>query len=716
MVKILRELIVKMQLRFSPFVDDAVQIISKTLLDSYQEIKKESCLVVESLCDTVPQAVALHGGAISKAVLVCVKHKHSNVRIVGLKSLARALLVDASAIDDCFEQIKELNRDKSPAVREQLYIFARDLMVQLMDRHVYGHKILPLLYGGLKDEMPKLVLLCQGFMDQAGERYEKDNQDRIKDEMDYTDGHERPGRPRVGSRYVARDNTKKIVDKQVELLGDWNADTRMKAAQVLSVFLEFTESNITGYVNLLLPAVYKILAGDEEFVMEEAKKLMKKLGEFVTPDTCLSLMLPALKSGGGGLSTFRLGCLRALQGVLAGSSSALITPLLPNLIAELSDRELITSESMAVTVELSKCVCSIGDKLSTDRDVQFRYFYLAVQLKSIPGNEKLVGYTDLQKTVDEVFELLARNCASPTIEHLYRSFLSDAVATVAQTYEHWTQYSLESRALETLLKNSADGYITIFDKLIPLFNTNVTTEKDFELRERMLLLALELFVRSKPVHTSTLEPHALLLFFKDVALKNCIWKAGRKALHLRSIAVQLVNSMIYHLKEHTHGISILEPLFDSDILPVVLTNLDDDQLSTRRDCLFILDSLLPLKFFKGTLYSNVAESFKKVYPELLKRMDDAKDDIRIQVGSTWEYYFESISQWRNDMQSVKQSLPEEEREQCAIVHPETKEIIEIDIECSHFETILDGLFVHLDDGNVQVQVFFLNDRRLRVKL
>jgi hypothetical protein len=85
-------------------------------------------------------------------------------------------------------------------------------------------------------------------------------------------------------------------------------------------------------------------------------------------------------------------------------------------------------------------------------------------------------------------------------------------------------------------------------------------------------------------------------------------------------------------------------------------------------------------------------------------MDDARDEIRIQTGSTWQYFFKAIVQWRNDMQVVKNSLSLEDRERCAVLHPETKQVIEIDIESSHFDCILDGLFIHLDDTNVQVQV------------
>jgi hypothetical protein len=75
-------------------------------------------------------------------------------------------------------------------------------------------------------------------------------------------------RPRVGCRHLARDNLQKIVSKSVEKLGDWNAETRCSAARLLANFLRYTEDQITGYINLILPPIYKIMVGDEPFVME----------------------------------------------------------------------------------------------------------------------------------------------------------------------------------------------------------------------------------------------------------------------------------------------------------------------------------------------------------------------------------------------------------------------------------------------------------------
>lgn len=69
---------------------------------------------------------------------------------------------------------------------------AKEWLTRLIDRHIYRHKMLPLLYAGYTDEMPKLVEYAKEMMEQVGIHYEKENEKEIKDELDYSDGIVRP--------------------------------------------------------------------------------------------------------------------------------------------------------------------------------------------------------------------------------------------------------------------------------------------------------------------------------------------------------------------------------------------------------------------------------------------------------------------------------------------------------------------------------------------
>jgi dynein assembly factor 5, axonemal len=399
MLILVKDIVNKTKELFTPFVQDACQIIQRALLDTFPDIRKEACVLIKSLSDSVPKELSLQGGTICKSLLPSLHHRHSAVRNSALKALASALLVDASEIDDCSKSLYSMLQDKSSLVREQLFTTTMDLLTKLIDRHVYGYKLLPILYGGLSDDMQKLSLLCKDYLDQVGSQFEKENAARVKDELDYTDGIDIPNRPTVGSRYLARDNIQKIVQHLVSGLGDWNVETRYKSAQTFCNFLSYAESHITGYTANILPAAYKILAQDEKHVMDQTINLMERIGFYINPDTILMLILPNLSSGGPGISTFRLGCLRALRGVLLGTPTKKISSNLQAIFKCFSDAELIQNDNFLILLELSKCLLCLGCKLTDERAINFEYFYLLIQLKSVTGNDKMIGYKEMLETV-----------------------------------------------------------------------------------------------------------------------------------------------------------------------------------------------------------------------------------------------------------------------------------------------------------------------------
>jgi dynein assembly factor 5 len=104
--------------------------------------------------------------------------------------MKEALIVDLQGLDDVLEPLRALTSDKTPAVREALHSTAGEWLLKLPDRYSIGYKILPLLLAGLSDEMPHLSTKSLNYMNEAGKLYEQEWEDRVKDEMDYTDGRD----------------------------------------------------------------------------------------------------------------------------------------------------------------------------------------------------------------------------------------------------------------------------------------------------------------------------------------------------------------------------------------------------------------------------------------------------------------------------------------------------------------------------------------------
>jgi dynein assembly factor 5 len=186
LVRLLNVLVLK-SARLDAFIPDLVTILSKTSLDTFQDIRKESFKCMIALCKDAA-TMAHQTSTVVKLILPSLSHRHFSVRCAALQALDVVVIVDATAIDDTIEPLRTLTRDKSPQVRNQVYILAKDWLTKLIDRHVYGFKILPLLYAGLTDEIVNLQSTCQEFMEIVAELYERENNQKIKDELDYTDG------------------------------------------------------------------------------------------------------------------------------------------------------------------------------------------------------------------------------------------------------------------------------------------------------------------------------------------------------------------------------------------------------------------------------------------------------------------------------------------------------------------------------------------------
>jgi len=210
---------------------------------------------------------------------------------------------------------------------------------------------------------------------------------------------------------------------------------------------------------------------------------MEKVGNFVNLDSSLSLLLPAITGNIDGTSSFRIGCLRSLQGLLRGSSPIALEPHLDKIISSLSNKDLLQNESIPTIIELAKCFGEIGKKLTTDSSSLFQYFFTLVQLESFPGDPKVVGWKMLQDSVQSALHDHARYLET-SLESLYVSHFDQGIRNVTENYSTWTQYSYEPRVLESFLFKSGKKPGESLASFVPVLVECAHPSKDFELRER----------------------------------------------------------------------------------------------------------------------------------------------------------------------------------------------------------------------------------------
>lgn len=112
----------------------------------------------------------------------------------------------------------------------------------------------------------------------------------------------------------------------------------------------------------------------------------------------------------------------------------------------------------------------------------------------------------------------------------------------------------------------------------------------------------------------------------------------------------------------------LEPVVE-DIITQIVVTMDDDSKSTRLVSCRVLTRLFDLM---GEALDQ--DRLHNMYPELLKRLDDSSDEIRVMVSKTFLAYLQCFG-----------------------------DKYDANLYRAHLEAIYSGLLVHLDDPEIKIQ-------------
>ncbi|ORX38796.1 ARM repeat-containing protein [Piromyces finnis] len=686
----------------TPFVEDIVRILDRTLQDSYPEVKKVSCKIIISLVENAEHQVSFFGEKITKSLVPTLQHKHSSVRIIALQALKYAVIADASGLNDIINTLRNLTLDKTGSVREVLYKTVSEWLLKLRDRYSYGDKLLPLLFAGFVDEVPKYQEQCKSYMNEIGALYEYDWESRLKDQLDYTPNNNNSDRPRIGSRHIVRDNIMKILDKLLEDIQDWTTERRNKSSQILVTLFDFVEEHITGYTNAIIPIFCKVCTTDEISLLQSIGKSSELLGRYVEPSVWLDVITPQIKRSAGGAVQSRIGCLKVLGSLIRGSDPEKLSSTIKYISVVINENELIHNENAYLLLEVSVVLQEIINKLipasineafnSLEDSIGFKYFYILVQLKSTENNVNVPGVKEMQHNIDNSLKLLTEKHDFESIPQLYNYYFDTLMNELTKTIDVWNSYSIEPKVYYILLENSDELIGQRLDIIISNFVLLFNIERDFETRIRMFSL-LHKLLKTKPLTLNS--THQLPMYSKriitDIFIANGIWRAGKKATVIRArdmecfLAYLNLQDGLYENTERIINIQCIEDVMEKELLPVLISCLEDDDINTRENVLKIFVKL----FNKEYCGAYNAELFKKIYPELLKRMDDASDVIRNQTAKTFPYLFNCIAQWQDYIQNNKMNSGES--------------YIEKSLDDIHYQTMIKGLSIHLDDSNNIIQ-------------
>ncbi|EDV28055.1 uncharacterized protein TRIADDRAFT_53253 [Trichoplax adhaerens] len=629
------------------YLDDYVAIIQRCIVDPFPDAKKESCNCIIAYANLIPsEKFQLQSESLIKPLTVSLAHQHSKVRIVCLKAIGVTLQKGSiSPLNDILPSLAQRMLDHSPSVRSTLTEILANWMMNLMDRYSYFHKILPLLLTSQTDELPEIVELGKKLYDKVGEQYEKENEEELKDQLDY----ENPtlssaSRPRLGCRVLVQRNFSKILPALLRDAADWTVISRIKSTALLHVLLIHAEDHVTQHIGSLLPGLYKACQDDEKVVADQSESCATVVGKHVHPDIFVKLVLNAIKSasGGGGATATAssLGsCLRVFAAMLKECDTEKLSSHLQTICSTLCHRDICMTELLPCQIQLLHIVKAIITNAGINCKPYCKdLFKILIYILALQSNEGL--HNQIEETLSELASCYETNDRL----HLYKLFMRDLLTELKGDHGIWVSSSPERYVFECLLRSSGPVVGQMLDIAIPILISNLNPEKDPELRLKFFTLFSNLLVNAN----MTLNSEGTFIMYiegviADAIISNCVWKAGRAAAAMRTAAMSCLWALLQS------GLATYEQLSDllDEILTKVKSCIDDDNQSTRLISCKVLHKLLQICETKLD-----ADALHNLYPDLLKRLDDNNNEIRVVVGKTWITYFRYCDELINYLQGL----------------------------------------------------------------
>jgi dynein assembly factor 5 len=479
-----------------------------------------------------------------------------------------------------------------------------------------------------------------------------------------------------------------ILPQVLGNLTQWTSDIRIAAARLLRVIVVLVNRQVAPFLDDILVHLYKASADDDKVVATSVMQCAEMVGAFLEVDLVLALVGRHLgmKSEGNGALGERIEDLwpenkkgrqvtRTVQDVSSKNFIAtnmenrrqvfavlahLLRPAPPALLLGDMRTMLRYLEEGSSSDELLPWIFSTVQALlragqATCVEEWPRIFDLLLRMRS--GEECAAPAVD--SCMDDLASLCGQSRRELYEEHL-RARLNELL--LGGDVELWDERSSKRHVLETLLRNAGAAVAEHVSGLVPVL-ARQSAPDDAPVAARIDLLGLVHFLITQEDKTLTeaLREHSSDLL-TSVLIPNCTWRAGQSNNKIRKGGMVCVHAM---LEKRLVAASALNRSF-SDLLPILKSCLDDSFAPDNRlIACFVLSCTLT------ELQAEInSEQLREIYPELLKRLDDSNDKIRMAVCEALGVFFKCLPpKWSRSL----------------------------------YEYILRTLFVHLDDPNPDIQ-------------
>lgn len=671
MLQLLHDIITKYSntAQLKPFLNDSVIILSETVKDKYPSIKELSCQTIIKLAHALPRDFHMQAESLLKPVLSCFPHQRYKVRVEAIKAVGEIIIHSSyKGVDEAVVPMAEKLFDQIPAVRQAVAKEAARWMLEHRDRYSYFHKMLPLLLTGLNDEVESTRNEAHLLWEKVGLQFQQENEKDLKDKLDYlTDMPkyypDHLKRPNLGCRVLVQRNISKLAGAISNELMNWQEDVRVRCSQLLCSIALHAEEDLTFNLQSLLPAMYSAARDDDQRVVANIIQSSEIIGLFVSFETWSKIIIPVIEDGP------HYGHLTVLAGMIKGSPKEMICNAVGQISEVLSQDYICYSRKKKYQLELLKCARVLMQKYEPgiEDTTGYNLFKIITALISLrdPENSEIL--------CSNLYEELAQTLGLQDKSSVFVKYSNKLFVHVNISPKLWTVVNEQACIFLTLLSESDDAFGVNLDIIGDILVELLDTETNAEMRLKTYYVLATVFEKKYVIFSRSEDLTSFLeQLVTDIFVPSLVWHAGATAEAIRTMTATCLKYALSPTEKVDLFASgkALEPLVQK-LLPLLLSLAEDASYRSREVSMECLANLKTHCVNKGVWW---IDDFIKIYPEVLKRLDDPTEKVRFCALKTLPVLFKDV--------------PEE------FLQPGYK---------PHWELIIDTLMTHFDDDDEEVQ-------------
>lgn len=480
-----------------------------------------------------------------------------------------------------------------------------------------------------------------------GLQYLEENEEDLKKKTDFLKDvpshYPDVKRPNMGCRVLAQSNIGKIVPAISREMDGWQADARLRVAQLLCWLILCAEEGSTQHSQTIVKTMLRGAGDEDPRVILEIKRAAELFGYFIAPTT----WWPLLESD---VDTWP--ALLVIANIIKGSrAKQMQEKVMVELCKEIADPDRCRTRKPKYQTELLH-VCEALMDLCGEACVSVAndLFVINFTVYAMPADNQIqfMALSNLDKLRD------IEKCGK-TLISLYEKHIGGILASITSDALTWSLLTPDRCLLECAMLHSGSAMGAQLHLIAPLLKECLAVPKvDPEVKLK-IFTTLSTVLLQRQMNFSKCDKDKLEAFLniviEEFIMPNLVWSAGRTAEAIRTAAVACLCSALQDNPPIDYALiavqgsdgdksdkkvnlfptkESLSPFLEK-MIPLLVGLVDDNSTLTRQHALRAICCLAMLASSRGCF---TADILHKLYFAVLKRLDDSSDKVRSYATQT----------------------------------------------------------------------------------